>query len=693
MANHNKNKILKALTNNTDILVAGLIMAIIALIIIPLPSFLLDLFLALNITLSVLILFITIFTKSVLEFAIFPTLLLVTTLFRLALNISSTRLILSTGDPGTIVTAFGNFVTKGDMVVGAVIFIIICIVQFLVITSGSSRVAEVSARFTLDAMPGKQMSIDADLNAGLINEEQAKKRREQIQVEAEFYGAMDGASKFVKGDAVAGIIVTLINFLGGIIIFVLKDYEVMEAIEKFGILTIGDGLVSQVPALLISVASGIIVTRTPSDENLGVELSKQLFSVPRAVALASGVMVLFALIPGLPFIPFMGMAILAGVTAYLLFEGEKVQANLQLDHYSSSNIDDTSPLPEDITIYTQVEPFEIEFGYGLLPLVDNENGENILERILQVRRQIANELGLVVQPIRLRDNLQLDSNEYVIKIRGNVVGRGDIFPHQYLVMNPFGDEIDLDGKETVEPSFGLAAKWIDERLKSKAENLGYTTVDDITVLITHLKEVIRTHAHELLGRQEVKVVLDIIKEQQPGFVEDIIPTIISLGDLIKILKNLLKENIPIKDMSSILETIADYSQSSKDHELLTEYVRHRLNRTITNQYINQQGTLDVISINPQLEDLISHSIQRSFQGSFPALSPDITTHIFKSIQLNLDRAAINQKSPVILASPKIRVAVRRLIEMNFPYVSVLSLNDIPNHINIDVIGVIKISES
>lgn len=692
MGKFDKKQIVQSIRSNTDFIIAILILSIITLIIIPLPSFLLDLFLALNITLAALILLLTIFSNSVLDFSIFPTLLLVTTLFRLGLNISSTRLILSTGNPGSIVTAFGNFVTQGDIVVGAVIFIIICIVQFMVITNGSSRVAEVSARFTLDAMPGKQMSIDADLNAGLINESQAKKRREQIQVEAEFYGAMDGASKFVKGDAVAGIIVTLINFIGGIIIFSLKGYDVMDAIQKFGILTIGDGLVSQVPALLISVASGIIVTRTPSEDNLGVDLSKQLLSAPRAIALASGVMFLFALIPGLPFVPFLAMAIVTAAISYVLFEGEKNNPELIMPEVEEPVVEDV-PIPkDDMTRFTHVEPFEIEFGYGLIPLVDNSNEDDVLERILQVRHQIAQELGVVIQPIRLRDNLQLSPNQYVIKIRGNSVGSGEVYPGQYLIMNPFGDEIELDGIDTLEPSFGLKAKWVNEKLKSKAEDLAYTTVDDLTVLITHLKEIIRLHAAELLGRNELKIALDKIKEEYPGFVDDIIPTVISLSDVLKILKNLLRENVPIKDLFIILETLADFGQTTKDVELLTEYVRHRLGRTIASQYVNEQGTLEVMSLNPKLEEIIFNNLQRSFQGSFPALAPDVTTRIFQSIQSNLDRAMMEQKSPVILASPNVRVAFRHLIEMNFHHVPVLSLNDVPNNISIDVIGMVNINE-
>lgn len=693
MASLYKNQTVKKLTSHTDLLVAGLILAVIMLIIIPLPAFLLDLFFALNITLAILILLLSIFSKSVLEFSVFPTIILITTLFRLALTISSTRLILSTGDPGAIVTAFGNFVTQGDIVVGAVIFIIIVVVQFMVITNGSSRVAEVSARFTLDAMPGKQMSIDADLNAGLINETEARKRREKIQIEAEFFGAMDGASKFIKGDAIAGIIVTLINFLGGIIIFVLSGYTAMEAVEMFGILAIGDGLTSQVPALLISVASGIIVTRTPSDENIGTDISRQLFSVPRAIALVAGAMGIFGLVPGLPIVPFFGMGVVMGIVSYLLIQGEKATPNLQLADAQEEPAAEIAPTSEDMTHYTQVETFEIELGYGLISLVDNQNSDDVLERILQVRRQIAGELGVVVQPIRLRDNLQLEANQYLIKIKGNTVGKGEIYPKQYLVMNPFGSNIELEGIDTLEPAFGLTAKWIHEKLKPEAEQLSYTTVDDTTVLITHLKEIIRTHAHELLGRHELKMMLDAMKEQHPGFIDDIVPNLVSLGDLLKVLKNLLKEHVPIKDMVTILETIADYAQTTKDIELLTEYVRHSLKRTIAAQYMNAEGTLEVMSLNSELEELISNHTQRSFQGSFPALPPDVTNRIFQSIQMNLDRAMMEQKNPVILASPKVRCAFRRLIEMNFSFVPVLSLNDIPNNVNLDVIGMVTVSES
>ncbi|HAX72540.1 MAG TPA: flagellar biosynthesis protein FlhA [Firmicutes bacterium] len=691
MNNLTNHKIFKLIKQNSDVLIGLVFILVIALIIIPLPPFLLDLALTLNISLAVIILMMTIFSKSVLDFSVFPTLLLVTTLFRLALNISSTRLILSTGNPGEVVTSFGQFVTQGDIVVGSVIFIIIVIVQFLVITNGSSRVAEVAARFTLDAMPGKQMSIDADLNSGLINEEQARRRRHEIQVEAEFYGAMDGASKFVKGDAIAGIIVVLINFIGGILIFTMKGYGAMDAMQKFGLLTIGDGLVSQVPALLISVASGIIVTRTASENNLGQEVSRQMLSIPKTIAITSGVLFIFALVPGLPFVPFMILSVAAGVTAYLLIEGEKTNAQTE-QQVDLVDVEPDLPGPvEEIGRYVNVEVFEIEFGYALIPLVDNESGDDVLERILQVRRQLANEIGLVVQPIRLRDNLMLNPNEYVIKIKGNTVGRGEVYHSQYLVMNPFGDEILLDGIDTVEPAFGLKAKWVNERLKSKAEDLGYTTVDDCTVLITHMKELMKSHSHELLGRQDVKAMIESLKERQPSVVEDVIPELVSLGDLQKILKNLLKENVNIRDLATILETLADFAPTTKDSELLTEYVRHRLNRSIVQPYTNEFNGLEVLTIDPTLEELISNNIQRSFQGSFPALAPDVTTRVFQSIQHHLDIAMMQQKNPVILSSPKIRPAFRKLIEMTFPFVPVLSLNDVPNHVEIEVIGMVSLN--
>lgn len=674
---------LNSLSKHTDILVAGLVLVIIALIIIPLPSFLLDLLLSLNIGISVIVLLISIFSKSVLDFSVFPTLLLVTTLFRLGLNVSSTRLILSTGDPGAVVEAFGSFVTQGDMVVGTVIFVIICIVQFLVITNGSSRVAEVSARFALDAMPGKQMSIDADLNNGLITDAQAKLRREEIQKEAGFYGSMDGASKFVKGDAVAGIIIVLINFIGGIIIFSLKGYEVMEAIEKFGILTIGDGLVSQVPALLISIASGIIVTRSPSEDNIGKDLSKQLVSFPKAVAIAAIVLGIFGLVPGLPVVPFMGMAILIGFVAYLLFEGEKTQAkNERLQ--STGTIEKSEPIEEsrnaDIASYLNVEVFEIELGYGLVSMVNGDKANELLDRIYKIRKQIIQELGLFVPALRLRDNFRLGENEYVVKIKGDSIGSGVIYPEKYFVISPTGEDIPLDGIDSVCPTFGLDAKWVDEKLKTKAENLGFNVVDDLTVLLTHLKAIIEVHGHEFLDREELKSMLDIVKEKHPTIIEELIPNILPVSSLLRILKNLLREGVSIREMDVILALLAEYAPNINNTEQLTELVRAGISRKLIRPYLNNEGGIDVLMVDMAIQEKVQSSLSSGIHGTFAVLDPDAKNAIYMGVQTAFNTAMIQQKSPVILVSSSIRPAFKKLIEGVFPQLPVLSTVEIPSTI-------------
>lgn len=682
------------LRNNFDVIIASAVISIIAMIILPIPSVLLDILLTLNITLAIIIILLTMFTKEVLEFSVFPSLLLIATLFRLGLNVSSTRLILSQGNAGKMIESFGGFVAGDNYVVGAIIFIIIVIIQFIVITNGAGRVAEVAARFTLDAMPGKQMSIDADLNTGAISDQIAKKRREDLQNEADFYGAMDGASKFVKGDAIAGIVIVIINFVGGIAIFMgQKGLEFGEAIQRFGMLTIGDGLVSQVPALLISVASGILVTRSASKLNFGNELVKQLSSVPKVIAITSILLLLLGLVPALPNIPFLTLAAITGVVAYFLFEESKHEAKTSETTKELKHSKDVEKTPEDVTQYIRTEPLEIDIGYGLISLADKSNGGDLMERIATIRRQCATEMGIVVQPIRIRDNLQLKSNEYIIKIRGNEIAKGELYYNKFLVMDPGSEKMDIEGISTIEPTFGLPAIWIDEHKKEEAEIKGFTVVDPVTVLVTHLDEIIKRFSNELLGRQEVKMLLDMIRETNNAVVEELVPEYMTIGDIQKVLQNLLCENVPIRDLVSILETLADYAINTKDIELLTEYVRYRLGRTITKKYIKGHNILEVITIHPDVEQTIYKSIQKSFQGSFPALNPDYSTKILSSIDEILMKNNSRSGYSIVLTSPRIRAPLRKLLEMTFPDLPVLSLNEIPNSLEIEGLGMVKIDEN
>ncbi len=652
----------------------------------------LDFLLVINITLGITILLLTLFTRNVLEFSTFPTLLLVTTMFRLGLNISSTRLILSEGDAGRVINAFANFVTGNNYVVGAVIFVIIVIVQMVVVTNGASRVSEVSARFTLDAMPGKQMAIDADLNSGLIDEETAKKRRLDLQREADFYGAMDGASKFVKGDAIAGIIITIINLLGGILIFSIQDgMGVLEALDKFGKLTIGDGLVSQVPALLISVASGILVTRSDGDSSFGQTVTGELFGFYKVIMVAAVVLFIIALVPAFPTLPFIAVSLFMGSIGYLLMENEREELAFEAAGAEAAlEAMEERERAESVSTF-QVEPISLEIGYGLIPLVDEGSDSNLPTHITAIRRQCANEMGIILNPIRIRDNLQLGSNEYIIKIKGNEIARGEIYLNRYLVIDPGSQEFEIEGIPTKEPAFGLDALWVEERYKDIVELNGYTIVEPVIVLVTHLKEIIRRNSHELLGRQEVKELLETIKDRYNVVIDELIPDILSLGEVQKVLQNLLRENVPINDLVTILETLADNGTMTKDIEVLTEYVRHSLKRTIVKDYLNPQGgVLPVITIDPDIEELISENTKRTMSGSIPVLKPDIITNIFDSIN-NTNNRLLSQgiQGGVILASPKIRVAFRNLTAHNFLDLPILSLNDVPNDVEIEAVGMVE----
>ena len=671
----------------TEVVIAFVTVAIIGIIIIPLPSILLDFLLVINITIGVIIMLLTLSTKNVLEFSTFPTLLLITTMFRLALNISSTRLILGEGDAGNVINAFANFVTGNNYIVGAVIFLIIVIVQMVVVTNGASRVSEVSARFTLDAMPGKQMAIDADLNSGLIDEHTAKTRRVNLQREANFYGAMDGASKFVKGDAIAGIIITIINLIGGILIFSIQGMGVLEALEKFGKLTIGDGLVSQIPALLISIASGILVTRSDDGQTFGKSVTKELFGASQVLLVAAFILLIIGLVPAFPTIPFLIIAIIVGCLGYLLNVNDKAEiASSELKANTAKVVNREKDI-ESISSF-QVEPISLEVGYGLIPLVDEGREDNLINQITSIRKQCANEMGIIVNPIRIRDNLQLGPNDYIIKIKGNKVAGGNIFVNKYLALDPGTNDFELDGIPTKEPAFGIDAIWIDEGSKEKADLAGYTIVEPVTVFVTHLKEVIKDNSPELLGRQEVKQLLDGIKEKYSVVVDELIPDILSLGDVQKVLQNLLREGVPIYDLVSILESLADNGTMTKDIEMLTEHVRHALKRTIVKKYMNYEGKLEVITVHPDLEDLIGSNIQRTMGGSMPVLKPNVITKIFDSLNKTNDASLIKGVEPVILSSPRIRVALKNLISFNFPNIAVLSINEIPNDVEIEAVGLV-----
>lgn len=679
------------LKENLDVLVAIGVIGIVLMIIIPLPKGVLDVLLALNITLSVVIMLITMFTTNVLQLSVFPTLLLVTTLFRLALNISSTRLILTEADAGSIITAFGDFVVGGNYVVGIIIFIIIVIVNFIVITNGAGRVAEVSARFTLDAMPGKQMSIDADLNSGLIDESTAKIRRQDLQSEADFYGAMDGASKFVKGDAIAGIIITLINIVGGIIIGVMmKNMSAGDAASKYIILTVGDGLVGQIPALLISTSSGILVTRSGSRDNFGKTFANQLTAFPVVTGIATILMFSIGIIPGMPKLPFFLAAAAMGVLTYLLYKEENKKQELAIAMEEDEIVEMERKEPENVMNLISVEPMEVEIGYGLIPLADETTGGDLLQRIASVRRQCAIEMGIVVQPIRIRDNLQLRTNEYVIKIRGTVIASSELMPNMLLCMDPTGDNSDIPGIKTIEPTFGLPAVWINKDQREEAEIKGLTVVDPTTVMVTHLTETIKAHSYELLGRQEVKLIVDNTREKYSAVVDELIPDLLTIGELQKVLQNLLREKVPIKDMVTIMESLADNSRNTKDIELLTEYVRFSLARTICNQIINEDRVVTVVTLHPQLEELVASNIQKSIQGTFPTIDPDTTTRIFNNIRDTIESVYFYNNQPVILVSPNIRCVFRKLIEMAFPHIMVISLNEIPNDVEIRTEGVVTL---
>ena len=685
--------VLSAFSRYADIIIPLAIISIVVIIIIPINPFLLDVLLTVSIAFAVAVLLLTMFTTETLQLASFPSLLLVATLFRLSLNISSTRLILSEAQAGNLIHAFGEFVIGGNYVVGMVIFAIITVIQFVVITNGSGRIAEVAARFTLDAMPGKQMSIDADFNAGIINEETAKRRRDELHRSANFFGAMDGASKFVRGDAIAGIVIVLINILGGLIIGVVQmDMSFDTAVATYVRLTVGDGLVSLVPALLISSAAGMLVTRSTGEKSFGTDMYKQLFNFPKVTGLTAGILMLFGLVPAIPFIPFFILSVSGGFMTYLLLQDDKDKEGEAREREAAKK-EESSEIPEDVSSFLKTEIMEIEIGYNLIPLTDKSQGGDLLERVTATRQQCAQELGLLISPIRIRDNLQLDPNFYVIKIKGVEIARYSLIPNYYLALNPAQVKEDIEGIETKEPTFELPAKWISETEKEKAETLGYTVVDASTVLITHLMEIVKSHAHELLTRQEVKSMVDTIKESHSAVVEELVPDLMNLGEIQKVLQGLLKERVPIKDLLTILEVLADHAPNTKDTDTLIECTRQSLGRTICKQYLNDHNKLFVFTIAPQVEEKIAESAQQSLNGNYPALDPQTTQAIFQSLGSVVEKMKQTGTQPVVLCSSKTRLLFKRLTERMMPDLAALSVNEIPPNVMVESIGMVNVNEN
>ncbi len=672
-----------------DIGVLGALILIVAMLIIPLPPWMLSFLIVINITLGLIVLLTAMSMKEALDFSIFPSVILLLTLFRLGLSVSTTRAILANGDAGSVVETFGDFVVGGNILVGLVVFLILVLIQFIVITKGAERVAEVAARFTLDAMPGKQMSIDADLNAGIISEKEARERREKVAGEADFYGAMDGATKFVKGDAIASMVMVIINLLFGIIIGVVQmGLPFAEAATHFSKLTVGDGIVSQIPALLISTATGIVVTRASSKGSLGQDITGQLFAQAKLLYVAGGTIVLLGLftpIPNWVTLP-IGLSLIAG--AYMM-ERKKPEDEEELQEIEEEVATDGMKSPENVVNLLNVDPIEFEVGYGLIPLVDAAQGGDLLDRVIMIRRQLALELGIVIPVVRIRDNIQLQPNEYRIKIKGNEMARGELLLDHYLAMSP-GDDDSIEGIDTVEPSFGLPAKWITEQVKEDAEMYGYTVVDPPSVVSTHLTEIIRANAHELLGRQETKQLIDHLRESHPILVEELTPAPLSTGEIQKVLGKLLRENVSVRNLPIIFETLADYAKLTSDTDILAEYVRQALARQITAQYVGDSSVLKVITVSGKVEKLIADSIQQTDHGNYLAMDPQDSQTVLETIAAEVERVSFMEQSAIILCSPAVRMYLRQLTERYFPQIPVLSYNELDASVEIQSVGVVNV---
>ncbi len=678
---------------NADVMMGVGVMAILGIMILPIPPIMLDLFLSVSITLSVIILMVSMYILKPLEFSVFPSVLLLTTLFRLALNVASTRLILLHGSEGTdaagqVIRAFGNFVVGGNYAVGLIVFFILVIINFIVITKGAGRIAEVGARFTLDAMPGKQMSIDADLNAGIINEREARTRREEIAREADFYGAMDGASKFVRGEAVAGVLIMVINIIGGFVIGVFQNgMDILSAAQTFTILTVGDGLITQIPALIISTAAGMIVTRAASSSNLGKEIAGQMFVHPRAIYAAAGILFALGLVPGLPHLAFLSLAGITGFVAYSIGQIEEVKEE-------ATKEEKPKPTPsQEVESLLPVDALALELGYRLIPLVDSVKGGELLEKIRQIRKQLAMDMGIVVPAIHIRDNLKLEPNRYSFLIKGIPISGGEVMIDRYMALNPVNASVKLSGIETTDPAFGLPAVWITEAEREKAQFAGYTVVDPTTVAATHITEILKTHAHELLGRQEVQSLLDNLSKDSPKVVEELVPNLLPLGGVVKVLQSLLRERVPIRDIKTILEVLADYAPLTKNPELLTEYVRQGLSRSITRQYQIKDGTIPVVIMDPRVEETIAGGVQTMPQGSYLALEPGLAQRILTRMRDAMELFSPLGYQPIILCSPNIRGHVKRFTERFFPNLVVLSHSEIASGARINSIGSVRLENA
>lgn len=664
------------------------ILAAVVFLIVPLPSTLLDILMAMNISIALIILFNALFAKEALDMSTFPTMLLFTTIFRIGLNVSSTRLILKDGDPGEVVKAFGEFVGGGDLIIGMIIFVILIIVQFTVINKGSERVAEVTARFTLDAMPGKQMAIDADLNTGAINDEEAKVRREKIQQEASFFGAMDGAVKYVKGDATAGLLITAVNLVGGIAMGVLRRGDSFaDALDSYAILTIGDGLVSQIPSLLISLATGIIVTKASKEADIGTVVFGQLFGMDRVMFMSGGAMVFLGIFTALPTLPFLMFGVAFLIIGFTL---KKKQGIESIEEEAGSNELEAEEIrkPENVKSLLQVDPILLEFGYGIIPLADVSQGGDMLDRVIMIRRQIAMELGVIVPMIRLRDNIQLNPNQYIIKIKGIQVSEGEILFNHYMAMNPGFVEEEITGIPTFEPSFHLPAVWITENQRERAESVGYTVVDPPSIIATHLTQIVKTHLAELLTRQDVNTLIDNIREHHPALVDELTPKLLNLGEIQKVLQNLLSEGISVRDLVTIFETLADHAAVTRDTDILTEYVRQSLKRAISGTYFNANETTSVVTLDPKIEQEIMNSVKQTEQGAYLALAPEKTKGIIKSLESEIGKLEEMGKTPIVVTSPIVRAYFKRLTQDYFKDLVVVSYNEIESNVELQSVGMV-----
>ena len=671
-----------------DVAVAAYIVAAFVMMLVPIPPWLLDVLLACNIAVAFTVMFSAMFSQEVLDLSYFPTILLFTTLFRMGLNISSTKLILTTGNPGQVVTTFGTYVGGGDLIVGAIVFIILLMVQFLVINKGSERVAEVTARFTLDAMPGKQMAIDADLNTGAISDTEAKRRRDKIQEEASFFGSMDGAVKYVKGDAILGLLITVVNVVGGIAMGVLRqNLEFSAALDKYVILTIGDGLVSQIPSLLISLSTGILVTKGSKDADFGSVLVKQLFGVPKVLYLVGTIIAILGIVTPLPAIVFLALGLIFIVTGRMIagtIETAKIESEVDAEEMAAEEIRQ----PENVNSLLQVDPIELEFGYGIIPLADVGQGGDLLDRVVMIRRQIALELGTVVPIIRLRDNIQLNPNQYIIKIKGIQVSEGEILFDHYMAMNPGYVEEEITGIPTFEPSFHLPAIWITEGQRERAESMGYTVVDPPSIIATHLTEIIRQYISELLTRQDVQNLVNNLKETNPSLVDELVPKLLGLGEVQKVLQNLLKEGVSIRDLLTIFETLADYAATTRDTDILTEYVRQSLKRAISNRFFPANETTSVVTLDPKLEQEIMASVKQTETGAYLTLDPEKTKAIMKSVEAEIGKLENLGKNLIVITSPIVRMYFKRLTEEYYKDLIVVSYNEIESNIELQSVGMV-----